>query len=262
MTSVPALLLAVALLVHPAASRGRLPAPRPTPLRRAPTPAIAAIALIVAVLAAISVPATTVLSAVLLAGTGYLRRVRRVARRRAAHEGLALDSALELLVGELRAGAHPVRAFEVAAAEVGGSVGAGLHAVAARAGLGADVPAGLRAVAGRSRLTSQWHRLAACWELASEHGLPIGVLMRAAQLDIAERRRYCAQVDAGMAGARATAAILAALPVLGVLLGELLGASPTAFLSHGAGGWVLLIGVTLLCGGVWWSGRITDRLPA
>ena len=64
-----------------------------------------------------------------------------------------------------------------------------------------------------------------------------------------------------MAGARATAAILAALPVLGVALGELLGASSTTFLTRGAGGWVLLAGVGLLCAGVLWSGRITDRLP-
>ncbi|MDF2824225.1 MAG: rane protein, partial [Mycobacterium sp.] len=68
-----------------------------------------------------------------------------------------------------------------------------------------------------------------------------------------------AQVEAGMAGARATAVILAALPLLGVLFGELVGASPVAFLSHGTGGWVLAIGVALLCSGVLWAGHITDR---
>ena len=83
-----------------------------------------------------------------------------------------------------------------------------------------------------------------CWQLASDHGLAIATLMRAAQRDIAERQRFSAKVTSGMAGARATAAILAGLPVLGVLLGQLIG-RPAA---------ELLVESATRAGGCWWSG--------
>jgi tight adherence protein B len=87
--------------------------------------------------------------------------------------------------------------------------------------------------------------------------------MRAAQRDIAERQRFSARVASGMAGARATATILAGLPVLGVLLGQLIGARPLSFLLSGhGGGWLLVVGLTLACGGLLWSDRITDRLAS
>ena len=64
--------------------------------------------------------------------------------------------------------------------------------------------------------------------------------------------------EAGMAGARATAAVLAGLPAVGVGLGQLIGADPVSFLlSGGIGGWLLVVGVLLACGGLLWSDRIT-----
>ncbi|TFV54011.1 hypothetical protein E4P42_26795, partial [Mycobacterium sp. PS03-16] len=173
-------------------------------------------------------------------------------------EAEALHAALEVLVAELRVGAHPVPAFEVAAREADGAVATSLRAVAARARLGADVTAGLRDVAARSAVPSHWNRIAVCWELAQTHGLAIATLMQAAQRDIGERQRYSSRVDAGMAGARATAGVLAVLPVLGIGLGQLIGADPLRFLTGGgAGGAVLVIGVCLSCAGLLWSDRIT-----
>jgi hypothetical protein len=57
--------------------------------------------------------------------------------------------------------------------------------------------------------------------------------------DIVERTRFSTRVHAGMAGARATAAVLAGHPVLGVALGQLIGAYPLRFLLSGRhrGGW-------------------------
>jgi tight adherence protein B len=87
--------------------------------------------------------------------------------------------------------------------------------------------------------------------------------MRAAQRDIAERQRFSGQVRSGMAGARATAAILASLPVLSVVMGQLIGARPVAFLLGGRlGGVLLVVGLTLVCGGLLWSDHITDRAMA
>jgi tight adherence protein B len=188
----------------------------------------------------------------------------RFRRRRRSNLGMdesrELETAIDVLVGELRVGAHPAQAFAVAAEETAGPVSGSCRAVAARARLGADVTAGLRNVANTSALPTQWNRLAVCWQLAADHGLAMSTLMRAAQLDIAERQRFSGQVRSAMAGARVTAAVLAGLPLLSVLMGQLIGARPIAFLLGGhAGGWLLVGGLGLVCGGLLWSDRITDR---
>lgn len=255
-----AVLLALAVLIAPASSRHRLeylrlivPARHRVPV--APIAACAGLAL------AFVVPVTVVAAAAIAGATVALRRRRQLRRRRRDAESVTLQAALDVLVGELRVGAHPVAAFDIAAKEVDGPVAASLRAVAARARLGADVAAGLRSAARRSPLPTHWERLAVYWQLAQTHGLAIAALMQTAQCDIVERERFSARVDAGMAGARATAAVLAALPLLGVGLGQLIGADPVSFLfSGGTGGWLLVIGVTLACVGLLWSDRITGRV--
>lgn len=174
-----------------------------------------------------------------------------------------MASALEVLIGELRVGAHPVRAFAAAAAESPGLVGLSLQRVAARAHLGADVVTGMLAVEQDSAVPAYWRRLAVYWELAAQRGLAISVLMRAAHQDIVERQRFADRVRAGLAGARATAFTLAVLPLLGVVLGELIGAHPVRFLLGGGLGGVLLVaGVGLIAAGLAWADRIIEGLQA
>jgi tight adherence protein B len=254
-----ALLLSSALIVLPASPRRRIApvTPRAWPGARG----VGCIVAIGAAAAAVLLPLTTTLSAAVVVATASLRYRRRRRIRRASHEGQTLETALDVLVGELRVGAHPVRAFRVAADESVGAVAVSLRSVAARARLGADVAAGLRVAKRSSGLSTHWDRLALCWQLASDHGLPIATLMRAAQRDIAERQRFSARVSSSLAGARATAAILAGLPVLGVVLGQLIGARPIGLLLGGhAGGSLLVVGSALTCGGLLWCDRITDRV--
>ncbi len=255
--TVAALALALASMLAPGGSRHRLRPPRPA-LRRV---WVRVVSIAGAVAVAVMAPLSVTLAGAVVATTVGMRRRGSRERDGRAHEAAALQGALSILVGELRVGAHPVVAFEAAAAEVDGAVAASLRAVAARARLGADVAAGLRSVAEHSALSGHWERLAVCWHLAQTEGLAIVALVKAAQRDIVERERFAAQVVAGMAGARATAAILAGLPVLGVGLGHLIGAEPLQFLlSGGVGGWLLVIGVTLACAGLWWSERLTNRV--
>ncbi|MCV7441335.1 type II secretion system F family protein [Mycobacterium paraense] len=259
--AIAALLLSLALLALPPPPRHRLASPARVRRRDAVRRGASYLAACAFVAAAVLLPATAVLAAAVVGATAGLRYRRRRRARRAAHEGANLEAALDVLVGELRVGAHPVRAFHVAAGESVGAVAASLRAVAARARLGADVTAGLRAASRSSSLPAQWDRLAVCWQLASEHGLAIATLMHAAQRDIEERQRFSARVTSSMAGARSTATILAGLPVLGVLLGQLIGARPLSFLLGGhIGGWLLVVGSALACAGLLWSDRITDRL--
>jgi tight adherence protein B len=254
-----ALALSAAMLVSPSSPRRRLVSPRGS-RHRLPSPAAAFVAACAMIVGAVLLPLTTVLAVASLGATTCLRYRRRRRSRRGLDESRELGTAIDVLVGELRIGAHPAQAFAVAAEETAGPVADSCRAVAARARLGADVTAGLRNVAETSALPGQWDRLAVCWQLASEHGLAMSTLMRAAQRDIAERHRFSGQVRSAMAGARATAAILASLPALSVLLGQLIGAHPAAFLlGGGAGGWLLVIGLTLVCGGLLWSDHITER---
>ncbi|MGB6208578.1 type II secretion system F family protein [Mycobacterium sp.] len=256
---VAALALSAAVLVAPASPRRRLGCPDRSRIRLPPRIA-GCCALSAVAVGAVLLPLTTVLATAVLGATGALRYRRRCRGRRGMDEGRQLETAIDVLVGELRVGAHPAQAFAVAADETAGPVAESCRAVAARARLGADVAAGLRSVAETSALPSQWDRLAVCWELAAQHGLAMSTLMRAAQRDIVERQRFSGQVTSAMAGARATAAILAGLPILSVLFGQLIGADPAEFLLAGhAGGWLLLVGITLVCSGLLWSDRITDR---
>lgn len=258
--TIAAVALAVAVLVSPAGSRWRARDVLVPPRRRVRLPVTAGAVLACAAAAvAVTLPAGMALG--LLSATLLARRRLAGRRRLRTAEGAGLQGALDVLVGELRIGAHPVTAIGAAAQESHGRIAQSLAAVSARALLGADVAAGLRTEGRRSPSPAHWDRLAVCWSLAQTHGLAIATLMQAAQRDIAERERFRGRVEAGMAGARATAAILAGLPVLGVLLGHAIGAEPLRFLlSAGAGGWLLVVGVAFVCCGLLWSDRITSKV--
>ncbi|MEZ0341707.1 type II secretion system F family protein [Mycobacterium sp. pV006] len=252
--SVAGLVLAVAVLVAPGPARHRIAVPAAE--RRVRVPASAFAVLGCAVSALWLPPTAVAASAVLAATLSFRRRCRRRAAER-TRDTETLQGALDLLVGELRVGAHPVMALSAAAAESCGRVAESLQTVAARARLGADVAAGLRVEGVRSASPAHWDRLAACWELAHTQGLAIATLVEAAQRDIAERHRFRGRVEAGLAGVRATAAVLAGLPVVGLLLGQAVGADPLRFLiEEPLGGWLLLIGALFICAGLLWSDRL------
>ena len=255
------LALAAALLVAP--ERRRTGAPhRDAPPRQRIVWLTAGAAGVVAVGAVLVAPPSVAVATLVVGGTVALRRQRTTRRTRSAAESAALQGALDVLAGELRAGAHPVAAFETAAGEVSEGVAAALRAVAARARLGVDVAAGLRAAASVSAVPTHWVRLAVCWELAHQHGLAIATLMRTAHREFVERERFESRFTAAMAGARTTALVLAGLPVLGVGLGQLVDADPVRFLlSGGLGGVLLVVGTILACAGLLWSDRITNRMP-
>lgn len=264
-TATAATALAAALLLSPGTVHRRLRPTRPrSAARRRRSRLIGRLTGALAVLVLVLLPVRLALAAALLLATVATRYRRRVRSRWAARESLALAAAVEILTGELRVGATPVNAFALAAGESGTAVvAAGLGAVAARSGLGADVAAGLRGAGGPSALTPYWGRLADCWQLAAEHGLAMSTLLGAAQRDIAARQRFTARVTAEMAGTRASAAILAGLPVLGLLLGELIGAAPVRLLlDTTAGGWLTLAGVGLVSAGLLWSDRITEAVTS
>ncbi|QCH22149.1 type II secretion system F family protein [Mycobacteroides salmoniphilum] len=200
----------------------------------------------------------SVAMAVGIAGATLCVRWRRRRRLMAQSEELiVLESGLDVVVGELRVGAHPVRAFEVTAAELGGMTGEVFAAIAARARLGVTLDP---AVPRLGALASQWGRISRGWMLAQRHGLAVADLLDACRLDLQERQRFTARVNAGLAGPRATAAVLTGLPVAGIGLGQMIGAKPLSVLcAGGMGGVLLVVGVTLACVGLLWSDVITGK---
>ena len=88
------------------------------------------------------------------------------------------------------------------------------------------------------------------------------VLLDCARGDLQARQAHRSQTSAALAGPRMTIAILASLPVFGLIMGQAFGASPFEFLSRGIGGIVLVIGVGLVCAGIEWAVAIIDRAEA
>jgi tight adherence protein B len=187
------------------------------------------------------------------------RTARRGSRRRLAASADLAD-VLGLMVGELRSGAHPAAAA-AAVDRAEPEVLAALGVVTATARLGGDVPAALTSHAATSgALGAELRRLAAAWAVSDRHGVPLADLLDAVHSDLDGRVRFHRRVSAQLAGPQATAAVLAALPVLGVLLGEAMGAAPWRVLSTTLfGEFLLVVGVGLICAGLVWNDRISAR---
>ncbi|MBT0567134.1 type II secretion system F family protein [Williamsia sp. CHRR-6] len=193
--------------------------------------------------------------------------VRRRERDDAEAIDLLLDS-LGVMVAELAVGAHPAHACRQAAddvvagrgeSSVHGAVAQMLTRMAGRAELGGDVAEGIESA--QAPQQSSWNRVAVAWRTAEQHGLPMADLLDAVRADLLARRRFSDRTRAALAGARATAAVLAALPLLGVGLGQAMGAAPVSVLvSPGLGGILLVIGTALVATGLWWTERITAKV--
>ncbi|WP_307642827.1 type II secretion system F family protein [Nocardia uniformis] len=186
-------------------------------------------------------------------------RYRRLRRDRCRTTELArLLDGLEVVIGELRVGAHPSTAAEVAAREVVGETSRAFAVSAARSRLGGSGADGLRRT--EATVAGELARVADAWQVAERHGLALAELLTAARLDLVGRKRFQARTRAALAGARATAAVLAGLPLLGVALGQLMGAAPLRVLCASEYGTVLLpLGTALTCTGLLWTDAITRK---
>ena len=199
-----------------------------------------------------------------LAATLLAVTIRRELRSRTenrqsltAVDGLA--EALRTLVAGLRTGAHPATAAERAAEDAPPQTAATMRAVAAAARLDGDITAVVN-TARTPTLATALGRVATAWQLAQRHGLPLSDVLDATRRDLEQRARFTRQVQARMAGPRSSALALSLLPALGIALGAVLGANPLAVLTDTVLGQALLVmGVALLCAGIAWSARITNR---
>ncbi|MFH9735091.1 type II secretion system F family protein [Streptomyces sp. NPDC017260] len=197
------------------------------------------------------------------AGVPMLRRTRLAGRARRNRER-GQDAVIALcgaLAGEVRAGRQPGEALLYAAHDSGG-LGDGQAAVLAAARFGGDVP-GTLAAAARQPGAEGLRGLAACWRVAVDQGAGLAAGLDRLEGALRAERDQRSDLRAQLAGARATAVMLAGLPVLGLLLGGALGADPLRVLLHtGAGLGCLLAGGVLEGVGVWWVSRIVRGAEA
>ncbi|PWI17086.1 hypothetical protein DI272_25165 [Streptomyces sp. Act143] len=198
-----------------------------------------------------------------LAGVPLLRRVRLTRRARQAQErrGDEVIALCGALAGEVRAGRQPGQAL-LRAARDGDGLGDAQPAVLAAARFGGDVPDAL-AVAARQPGADGLLGLAACWRVAVDRGAGLAAGVDRLEAALRAERDQRADLRAQLAGARATAVMLAGLPVLGLLLGTALGSDPLHVLLHtGPGLGCLVVGGVLEGLGMWWAMRIVRGAEA
>lgn len=242
--AVGAAVLAALLLLRPQARLPESPG-RATTGRWLP----AALVLAAAVVALVT-PQLAGLAAVLggaavgAAGLWRRRRRRRDAERVA---GQVLETC-ELMAGELAAGRPPGEALSRAA-----SAWSPLGPVAEAFRVGADVPTALRELAEQQAGAGDLRVVAAAWQVAHRTGQGL-----ASAVDrVAESLRAGAGtrrlVAAELGSARATARLVAGLPVLALAMGSGAGGDPWGFLlGHPAGLACLAGGLAFGIAGLWW----------
>jgi len=204
---------------------------------------------VVALLAAVGVAA---------AGRWWTLRSRAAAL---AHERARAVEACAALAGELRAGRSPAQALSIAADHAAGASRAALSAAAAAAGLGGDVAQALLPRAADAGAVPQVLRaLAACWTVCAGSGSGLAAAVERLEQGLRAEQDRRRAVQAELAGPRATAGMLAVLPLAGLLLAAGLGADPLHVLLETRVGLVcLLLGLGLDWLGLIWTGRLVRR---
>jgi len=122
-----------------------------------------------------------------------------------------------------------------------------------------DVAAALRATAALDG-GAGLHRLAMCWQVSERSGSSLAPAVARLTATLRDEEQVRREVAAQLAGPRATAVLLALLPLFGLSMGSALGADPLAvLLGTPIGRGCLAVGVLLEAIGLLWTARITRR---
>jgi tight adherence protein B len=174
---------------------------------------------------------------------------RREARSRSR---VAVIEFCDALSAELEAGLPAVTAMERA-----GASWLPLSSVVSAAHLGDNVAEALRSVATSTPGADGLRSVAAAWDVAARSGAALAVVLArvAAGLRCDEEAR--SEVVAALGPPRATAKMLAVLPLFGIALGMSMGTHPLTFLLQTTVGVVCLVtGTALALAGLWWVERL------
>jgi tight adherence protein B len=249
------------------AARGRLAAPAPATRSRhrarrrglrAPLVPVRSLALAACVKGALVVGSVAgvglgVASVVAVAMAGWLARSAHLRRRR-QRRLVELLAGLRVLVAELESGSRPAAALHAAGASAP-SFGTIFDRAASAATASGQVAAALHGAA-----QPELRPLAHGWSVAERCGAPLANTVARVVEDLAARLAQQRAVGVVLAGPRASAVLLAGLPVLGIALGTAMGARPGPFLlTTSSGHGVFAVGVLLEAAGLLWTARLIAR---
>lgn len=187
------------------------------------------------------------------------RVVPRAGRRReVAADQAAVLEVCDVLAAELAAGRPPGAALAAASERW-----PPLLAVVEAVRLGADVPDALRRLASERRGAADLWWVAGAWQVAQRSGHGLAAALERTSAGLRARRRTRRLVDSELASARATARLVACLPLAVLVMGSGAGSDPWTFLLTTPVGWICLAGGLGLIGlGLWWIERLADGAAA
>ncbi len=179
-------------------------------------------------------------------------------RRRDEDERRRVVEFAAALAAEVRAG-RPPRAAVLAALDgvPAAPWGDGLRVAAAGDG---DVGSALAAAADGPGV-GDLRDVSACWQVAERTGAGLGGALEEVAAAAEERSTHRARVRAQLAGVRMTGWLLAALPLVGMVLATAAGARPwRVLLGTPSGFGLLVVGLALDAAGVAWLYRMARRV--
>lgn len=177
-------------------------------------------------------------------------RAAKVRRER----GRQIAEVIDTLAAELGAGVLAAHALQHLAEDT-----RLLEPAAAASRLGGDVSGALRAAAATPGAASLLD-LAAAWEVSERSGAPMARVLDRLGDNLRDERDTQREIDAGLGPAKATARLMAVLPLFGLGLGMNLGSSPTHVLFGTVIGSICLaVGAALACLGLSWVEAIAAR---
>ena len=164
-------------------------------------------------------------------------------------EAAKIGAALTSVAARLRAGQSPTEAWRAAAKQLPSGAGKEMEILAD----GPAADSGARAERNLSQTSGALHAARAATELAHDLGAELAPVLETCAAGIEESARAEAERTAAFAAPRATARLLLALPLAGIVIGSLMGAGPVRLFVSSVWGALLVVtaGVLLLLGRVW-----------